>query len=188
MPDAYCLHEGLYIPRIIAEQSLLADRCREMFNKLRSSVFGVAGIHPDDCYSCYAIKHFCSPMCSPRECPNDVASDCYSYESEFGKSTWGRDYRPSELAEYRSLLLREVLVVRPTVIIALGVLASRLLLDTDEFVEDLRNRINLLRINGSEFSVVVTFDLAYELNLLNHLPDLKQDFALVRDFLNPFAA
>jgi len=44
------------------------------------------------------------------------------------------------------------------------------------------------RMTYGETRPITIGTLAYELNLLNHLPDLKQDFALVRDFLNPFAA
>jgi uracil-DNA glycosylase len=175
-------------PKLDAATDDVIDQ--EMIKNLRSNVLGVTGIKEDDCYSCYAIRHCCSPAHRLWDYLRHVPRDGWKYteEFEFGESPSERDYQPADLTGYRSLLLREVLVVRPTVIIVFGGLAAKLLLDTDDLVEDLRNRIHLLRINGSEFSVLVTFDLEYVLHLVERLPDLKQDFALLRVFLNHSSA
>ncbi len=167
-------------PDEVKDGFIFQGRISELFSTV------LTRIDQADCYSCYAIKHECSPRRTLLEHLRDVPLDAWKYmeEFEFGESLSERDYKPEDLEGYRSILLREVLVVRPLVIIALGGIAAKILLDTDDLVADLRNRIHTLRINKAEFSVLVTFDLEYLHFLTEHFVDFKEDLDLLKILLS----
>jgi len=64
-------------------------------------------------------------------------------------------------------LLRQIDLVQPRVILALGAVAAQCLLATDEPVGSLRGRVHLRRFGDREIPVIVTFHPAYVLRKLS---------------------
>ena len=109
-----------------------------------------------DCYTCNAIK--CVP---PGE----------------------RNFSVEEIEDCRPLLLRQILVVRPRVIIAFGALAAQTLLRSKKTISDLRGRSYSLRLNEHEMAVVPTFNPAYLLRVAEKKREAWEDLKLVRQLL-----
>jgi DNA polymerase len=85
-----------------------------------------------------------------------------------------RDPLPEEVARCEPYLLRQVELVQPRVIVALGRFAAQSLLRTDAPIARLRGRIHPFRIAGRDIPLVVTYHPAY---LLRSLPDKARSWA-----------
>lgn len=78
-----------------------------------------------------------------------------------------RDPRPDEVASCRDYLQRQLALIRPKIILAVGRIAAQTLLNTDEPLSKLRNKIHTF----NETPVVVVYHPAY---LLRSLADKKK--------------
>ena len=110
----------------------------------------------DDCYVCNVIK--CIPL---------------------GE----RVFSPEEVEDCRPILLRQILAVRPRVIIAFGALAAQTLLQSTRTISKLRGRSYSLRINDLPVSLVPTFNPAYLLRVPLKKREAWEDLKLVRTLL-----
>jgi uracil-DNA glycosylase family 4 len=72
-----------------------------------------------------------------------------------------RDPRPDERAQCQPYLERQLQLVGPKLIIALGKPAANVLLDTDVSVGSLRGRVHKRRVGERDVPVVVTYHPAY---------------------------
>jgi uracil-DNA glycosylase family 4 len=95
-----------------------------------------------------------------------------------------RDPKPAEAAECRSYLERQIALVQPKIILAVGKIAAQNLLQTDDPVGRMRGRPHLL--NG--IPMVVTYHPAYLLRSPSHKRDSWNDLCLARDLLSEAAA
>ena len=94
-----------------------------------------------------------------------------------------RNFSVEEIEDCRPLLLRQILVVRPRVIIAFGALAAQTLLRSKKTISDLRGRSYSLRLNEHEIAVVPTFNPAYLLRVAEKKREAWEDLKLVRQLL-----
>lgn len=88
-----------------------------------------------------------------------------------------RNPQPGEVARCEPYLLRQVELIRPTLIVALGRFAAQSLLRTDASIASLRGRVHRLRAGDVEVPLVVTYHPAY---LLRTLPDKAKSWADLR--------
>ncbi len=88
-----------------------------------------------------------------------------------------RNPQPGEVARCEPYLLRQVELLRPTLIVALGRFAAQSLLRTDASIASLRGRVHRLRAGEVEVPLVVTYHPAY---LLRTLPDKSRSWADLR--------
>lgn len=88
-----------------------------------------------------------------------------------------RNPQPGEVARCEPYLLRQVELIRPTVIVALGRFAAQSLLSTDASIASLRGRVHRFRAGAVEVPLVVTYHPAY---LLRTLPDKAKSWADLR--------
>ena len=91
-----------------------------------------------------------------------------------------RNPLPEEVARCEPFLARQVALLQPRLVVALGRFAAQSLLRTDASIASLRGRIHRVRIGESELPLVVTYHPAY---LLRTLPDKAkawQDLRLAR--------
>jgi uracil-DNA glycosylase len=89
-----------------------------------------------------------------------------------------RDPRPEESASCRPFLNRQIELVAPTLIIAVGRIAAQTLLGTDQPLGKLRGRIHALGERG--WPVVVTYHPAYLLRSPGEKRKAWQDLLLAR--------
>jgi len=85
-----------------------------------------------------------------------------------------------EIAACQSYLVRQLELLRPFSILALGRVVAQTLLNTDEPLQDLRGRIHEIDIAGQKVPLVVSYHSGY---LLNHPADKAaawQDLQLLR--------
>jgi uracil-DNA glycosylase family 4 len=82
-----------------------------------------------------------------------------------------------EVERCEPYLLRQVELLRPTLIVALGRFAAQSLLRTDASIASLRGRVHRLRAGELEVPLVVTYHPAY---LLRSLPDKAKSWADLR--------
>ena len=85
-----------------------------------------------------------------------------------------------EIAACQSYLVRQLELLRPFSILALGRVVAQTLLNTDEPLQDLRGRIHEIDIAGQKIPLVVSYHSGY---LLNHPADKAaawQDLQLLR--------
>jgi uracil-DNA glycosylase len=94
-----------------------------------------------------------------------------------------RNFSAEEIEDCRPFLLRQILVVRPRVIVAFGALAAQTLLRSKKTISDLRGRQFTLRLNGFEVPVVPTFNPAYLLRVAEKKREAWEDLKLVRELL-----
>lgn len=94
-----------------------------------------------------------------------------------------RNFSVEEIEDCRPPLLRQILVVRPRVIIAFGALAAQTLLRSKKTISDLRGRSYALRLNEHEAKVVPTFNPAYLLRVAEKKREAWEDLKLVRELL-----
>ena len=95
-----------------------------------------------------------------------------------------RDPKPGEAAECRSYLERQIALVQPKIILAVGKIAAQNLLQTDDTVGRMRGRPH--ELNG--IPLVVTYHPAYLLRSPSHKRDSWNDLSLARRLLSEAAA
>jgi DNA polymerase len=91
-----------------------------------------------------------------------------------------RNFSAEEIEDCRPLLLRQILAVRPRIIVAFGALAAQTLLRSKKTISDLRGRSYALRLNELEMAVVPTFNPAYLLRVADKKREAWEDLKLVR--------
>jgi DNA polymerase len=79
-----------------------------------------------------------------------------------------RNPEPNEVARCTPYLMRQVELVQPRLIVALGAFAARSLLATEASIASLRGKVHSLANGALQVPVVVTYHPAY---LLRNLPD-----------------
>jgi DNA polymerase len=87
---------------------------------------------------------------------------------------------PEEIAACRPFLLRQIELVRPFSILALGRVVAQSLLNTNEPLQNLRGRVHELEVAGQKIPLVASYHSGY---LLNHPADKAaawQDLQLLR--------
>lgn len=94
-----------------------------------------------------------------------------------------RNFAAEEIEDCRQFLLRQILVVKPRVIIAFGALAAQTLLREKKTISNLRGQIFKLRLNERAISVVPTFNPAYLLRVAEKKREAWEDLKLVRELL-----
>jgi len=87
------------------------------------------------------------------------------------------------LAACRPHLLREIALVQPRLIVALGAVAAQVLLDTDVPVGSLRGQVHRRSFDGRDTAVVVTFHPSYVLRKLSEKGKSWEDLCLARQVL-----
>ena len=90
---------------------------------------------------------------------------------------------PEEIEDCRPFLLRQILAVKPRVIVAFGALAAQTLLRTQTAISALRGQAYSLVLNDHEMSVVPTFNPAYILRVPDRKREAWEDLRRVRDLL-----
>ncbi len=88
-----------------------------------------------------------------------------------------RNPQPEEVARCEPYLIRQVELLRPALIVALGRFAAQSLLRTDATIASLRGRVHRYRVGATEVPLVVTYHPAY---LLRNLPDKAKAWADLR--------
>lgn len=94
-----------------------------------------------------------------------------------------RNFSAEEIEDCRPILLRQILAVRPQVIVAFGALAAQTLLRSKKTISELRGRTYSLRLNDHEVTVVPAFNPAYLLRVAEKKREAWEDLKLVRDLL-----
>ena len=94
-----------------------------------------------------------------------------------------RKFSIEEIEDCRPFLMRQILVVNPRVIIALGALAAQTLLRSKKTISDLRGQVFTLRLNGREIPVAPTFNPAYLMRVAEKKREAWDDLKLVREIL-----
>jgi uracil-DNA glycosylase len=95
-----------------------------------------------------------------------------------------RNFSPEEVADCRPILLRQILAVRPKVVVAFGALAAQTLLGSKKTISELRGREYTLRLNGHEMALVASFNPAYLLRVAEKKREAWEDLKLVRELLS----
>ncbi len=94
-----------------------------------------------------------------------------------------RNFSTEEIEDCRPFLLRQILAVKPRVIIAFGALAAQTLLRSKKTISELRGQLYTLRLNDYEMALVPTFNPAYLLRVAEKKREAWEDLKLVRDYL-----
>jgi uracil-DNA glycosylase len=94
-----------------------------------------------------------------------------------------RNFSTEEIEDCRPFLLRQILAVKPRVIIAFGALAAQTLLRSKKTISELRGQLYTLRLNDYEMALVPTFNPAYLLRVAEKKREAWEDLKLVRDCL-----
>jgi len=123
---------------------------------LLDRMLGAIGLTRDDCYICNVIK--CIP---PGE----------------------RNFSEAEVEDCRPFLLRQILVVKPRIIIAFGALAAQTLLRSKRTISQLRGKVYPWRLNDLEIELAPTFNPAYLLRVPEKKRESWEDLKLVRGLL-----
>lgn len=95
-----------------------------------------------------------------------------------------RNFSNEEIEDCRPFLLRQILVVKPRIIVAFGALAAQTLLRTATAISALRGRSYKLILNDHEMSLVPTFNPAYILRVADKKREAWEDLKLVRDLIS----
>ena len=95
-----------------------------------------------------------------------------------------RDPSVEEVARCRPFLVRQVELIAPAVIVALGRFAAQSLLATDASIASLRGRAQSCRIGEREIPVVVTYHPAYLLRSPLDKAKAWRDLCLVAEILS----
>jgi DNA polymerase len=85
-----------------------------------------------------------------------------------------RNPEPEEVARCAPFLLRQIELLAPRIIVALGKFAAETLLGTQASVGSLRGRVHRVHIGAASWPVVVTYHPAY---LLRNLPEKRKSWA-----------
>lgn len=94
-----------------------------------------------------------------------------------------RKFSPEEIEGCRPFLLRQILAVKPQIILALGALAAQTLLRSKKTISELRGQICSLWLNDREIKVVPAFNPAYLLRVPEKKREAWEDLKLVRALL-----
>jgi uracil-DNA glycosylase len=95
-----------------------------------------------------------------------------------------RNFSTEEIEDCRHFLLRQILTVKPRVIVAFGALAAQTLLRTQTTISALRGRAYTLVLNDHEMSLVPTFNPAYILRVVDKKREAWEDLKLIRDLIS----
>lgn len=123
---------------------------------LLAKMMAAIGVGLGECYICNVIK--CIP---PGE----------------------RNFSVEEIEDCRPYLLRQILAVRPRVIVAFGALAAQTLLRTKRTISDIRGDVYTLRLNDHEMKVVPTFNPAYLLRVPEKKREAWEDLKMIRSLI-----
>jgi DNA polymerase len=91
-----------------------------------------------------------------------------------------RDPKPQETRECSGFLARQIALIRPKVIVAVGRIAANTLLETDEALGRMRGRVYTLP-GAHAVPVVVTYHPAYLLRSPDQKPKSWADLKLARE-------
>ncbi len=91
-----------------------------------------------------------------------------------------RNFSVEEIEDCRPYLLRQILAVRPRVIVAFGALAAQTLLRSKKTISELRGEVYTLRLNDQEMKIVPTFNPAYLLRVPEKKREAWEDLKRVR--------
>ncbi|MBK9706912.1 MAG: uracil-DNA glycosylase [Acidobacteria bacterium] len=91
-----------------------------------------------------------------------------------------RNFSVEEIEDCRPYLLRQILAVRPRVIVAFGALAAQTLLRSKKTISELRGEVYTLRLNDHEMRIVPTFNPAYLLRVPEKKREAWEDLKRVR--------
>ena len=94
-----------------------------------------------------------------------------------------RKFSVEEIEDCRPFLLRQILAVKPRVIMALGALAAQTLLRSKKTISELRGQVFTLRLNEREMPLLPTFNPAYLLRVAEKKREAWEDLKLVRELL-----
>ncbi len=94
-----------------------------------------------------------------------------------------RNFSSDEVEDCRPLLLRQIAVVQPKVILALGALAAQTLLRSKKKISELRGQQWNYQLNDLEATLIPTFNPAYLLRVAEKKRESWEDLKLVRDLL-----
>lgn len=94
-----------------------------------------------------------------------------------------RNFSLEEIKDCRPILLRQILVVQPKVILALGALAAQALLRSKKKISELRGQQFKYKLNELEATLIPTFNPAYLLRVAEKKRESWEDLKLVRDIL-----
>ena len=97
-----------------------------------------------------------------------------------------RNFQVDEIEDCRPFLLRQVLVVKPRIIIAFGALAAQTLLRSQKTISVLRGQVYKLHLNECEIALVPTFNPAYLLRVPEKKREAWEDLKMVRELLARF--
>lgn len=95
-----------------------------------------------------------------------------------------RNPAPEEVAQCEPYLLRQIALVRPQVIVAMGRFAVQSLLGTDAGIASLRGQVHPFRLEGLEVPLVVTYHPAYLLRSLAEKSKAWADLCLARSLVS----
>ncbi len=94
-----------------------------------------------------------------------------------------RKFPVEEVEGCRPFLLRQILAVKPRIIIAFGALATQTLLRSKKTISELRGQTYALQLNDREIQVVPTFNPAYLLRVAEKKREAWEDLKRVRELL-----
>lgn len=114
---------------------------------------------------------------------NLVRAECYLCNVIKAIPPGERNFSTEEIEDCRPLLLRQILVVRPRLIVALGALAAQTLLRSKKTISELRGQLFQLRLNEFEVAVLPTFNPAYLLRVAEKKREAWEDLKLARAYL-----
>ncbi len=95
-----------------------------------------------------------------------------------------RKFSVEEIEGCRPFLLRQILAVKPRVILAFGALAAQTLLRSKKTITDLRGEVFTFRLNDREIKLLPSFNPAYLLRVPEKKREAWEDLKLVRSLLN----
>lgn len=98
-----------------------------------------------------------------------------------------RNFTVEEIEDCRPLLLRQILAVKPRVIIAFGALAAQTLLRSKKTISDLRGQRYTLHLNDHAIALIPSFNPAYLLRVPDKKREAWEDLKLVREALQEAA-
>jgi len=114
---------------------------------------------------------------------NMARSECYICNVIKCIPPGERNFSAEEIEDCRPILLRQILAVRPQVIVAFGALAAQTLLRSKKTISQLRGQTYSLLLNDQEITVVPSFNPAYLLRVAEKKREAWEDLKLVRDLL-----
>jgi DNA polymerase len=94
-----------------------------------------------------------------------------------------RKFSVEEIEDCRTILLRQILVVQPSVILAFGALAAQTLLRSKQTISELRGQQFSYRLNDLTATLIPTFNPAYLLRVAEKKREAWEDLKLARDIL-----